>query len=78
MYLAREAEVKSLSNEQWRKIDSDEFISFIIRVRTGRITLPPRPPQPIPQLVIKVVDPVAKFKKGNKRFAVLYPMMRDH
>ena len=40
MYLANESAGKSLTDEQWREIDSDEFMSFIIDVRKGRITLP--------------------------------------
>ena len=34
-YLANESGKRCLSDEQWREINSDEFMGFIIRVRTG-------------------------------------------
>ena len=62
-YLMSENDDRELTEEEWRGINIGEYGTFIMRIRTGRITLAPKPPPPKP----KPVDLVAEFKKGIKR-----------
>ena len=72
-YLMSEYDDRPLTEEEWRGIDKGEYSTFLMRFQIGRITLAPPPPPPMP----KAVDLVAEFKKGIKRDASLYPVLKD-
>ena len=65
---------RALTEEEWRGIDIGEYDTFIMRIRTGRITLARKPPQ----APTKSVDLVTEFKKGIKRDASIYPVLMDY
>ena len=63
-----------LSLEQWDAITCAEFDEFRIRGLAPQPTMPiATQPRPAP----KQADPVSDFKKGIKRDAALYPILKD-
>ena len=64
---------KPLSEQQWREIDPVEYDVFLNQKQSGQFTLAQGPSS-----TTKSVDLVAEFKKGIKRDASLYPVLKDN
>ena len=65
-----------LSIEQWDAITREEFDDFRIRGPAPQSTATPIG-SPLSRPTPKQADPVAEFKKGIKRDASLYPILKD-
>ena len=76
LYLADEAGKYYLDDEQWRKIDISQFMDFVVKMRKGKFSTLSKPSaEPVAK---PAADKLAEFKKGNKRDAALYPILKDH
>ena len=74
-YLVHETGGDPLTLDQWKDVHKDDYSRFITGMNTGLISMPVKPPPPLPT---KPVDLVAEFKKGIKRDASLYPVLKDN
>ena len=70
IYLGTESGKICLSDEQWRELDKSQFMNFIVMMKSGRFSAC--------TTVKAAAEKLAEFKKGNKRDAALYPILKDH
>ena len=76
LYMAKEAGKHCLSDEQWREIEKSQFTDFIVMMQLGKFSALSKPSaEPVTK---PAADKLAEFKKGNKRDAALYPILKDH
>ena len=70
IYMGTESRKACLSDEQWRELDKSQFKNFIVLMQSGRFSAC--------STIKSAADKIAEFKKGNKRDAALYPVMKAH
>ena len=70
IYMGTESGKVSLSDEQWRELDKSQFKNFIVLMQSGRFSAC--------STVKSAAEKLAEFKKGNKRDAALYLILKDH
>ena len=59
--------------DQWKDLTKDDYLYFVSGMQSGELVMLTRPPP-----AAKTVDLVAEFKKGIKRDASLYPVLKDN
>ena len=74
-YLEDEAGGDPLTLDEWKTVRKADYSRIVNGMQTGKLSMPTKPP---PQLLTKTVDLVAEFKKGIKRDASLYPVLKDN
>ena len=70
IYLGTESGKICLNDEQWRELDKSQFMNFIVMMQLGRFSAY--------STVKSAAEKLGEFKKGNKRDAALYPILKDH
>ena len=70
IYQGTESGKLCLRDEQWKELDRSQFRNFIVLMQSGRFSAC--------STVKSAAEKLAEFKKGNKRDAALYPILKDH
>jgi len=72
LHLMLENDRIPLTDYEWGQLSKQEYREFLLLKQTGQLRITPKSPPPA-----KAVDLVANFKKGIKRDASLYPVLKD-
>jgi hypothetical protein len=76
-HLLSEKEISIITKDQWRELNHANYKVFTATLGMGQVHVKESPSNQ-PQYSTRVINLAADFKKGTKRDAALYPVLKDN